>query len=399
MLTSSLAAPARLTVVTSACEIFFCLSLCLALAGCASPSSIIACGGPANGGTSVPLCINPNPLLYASTTSNQILPFSISHTSGALTAVTPSGGPANSGSIANQEIFLMFADPANDQVDTYQVNGDGTLMAVSGSPFSLGAVSGGPTGILFSDEGFFYASEPNGTIVGFSATGVGSLTTAVPNSPFAAGTAPGPMTTATLSLSAPGPNALYAVDTANPSGGVLAYTIDGSGSLTPVVGSPFLALPNSEANSLLVVNSYLVVAVTSSASLTDMGKVAVLSIDPSSGALTPVPGSPFTVGNNPGALAMDSSNHLFVLNNADHTVTAFGVASNGMLTAIGTPVAAGTATGGMAADPPYLYVADTNAGNILTLSIDASTGALAPAGSTPVTSPPLELTVVSTPAI
>ncbi len=364
------------------------------LAGCASPQHPIACGGPAN----VPVCVNPDPLLFASTTSNQILPFSISNTSGALTALTPAAGPANSGSIANQAIFLMFADPANNQVDTYQVNGDGTLMAV-GLPSSLGAVTGGPTGILFSDYLFFYASEPNGKIVGFSATGVGTLTTPVPKSPFAAGVAPGQMASATLSTSAPGGNAVYAVDTANPDGGVLAYTADSAGSLTPVPGSPFVASPNSEANSLQVVNSYLAVAVTSTASLTDMGKVAVLSIDPNSGALTPVPGSPFAAGNNPGAMAEDSSNHLFVLNNADHTVSAFSVESNGMLTPVGITVAAGTATGGMVAYPPYLYVADTNAGSIVTLTIDATTGALAPAGSTTVSSPPLQLTVVSTPAI
>jgi 6-phosphogluconolactonase (cycloisomerase 2 family) len=395
VLTPALGAPARLGVVTRPCVLLSCLTLCLALAGCASPQHSIICAGAAN----VPVCMNPNPLLYASTTSSQILPFSISNTTGALTALTPAAGPANSGSIASQAIFLMFADPANNQVDSYQVNGDGTLMAVFGSPFSLGAVTGGPTGVLFSDYGFFYASEPNGTIVGFSATGVGALTTPVPNSPFAAGAAPAQLAAATLSTSAPGPTALYAVDSANPSGGVLAYTIDATGSLTPVPGSPFLALPNSEADSLLVVNSYLVVSVTSMASLTDMGKVAVLSIDPNSGALTPAPGSPFAVGNSPGAITQDSSNHIFVLNTADHTVSAFNVESNGMLTPIGTPVAAGTATGGIAAYPPYLYVADTNAGSIVTLTIDASTGALAPAGSMAVTSPPLQLTLVSTPAI
>lgn len=344
--------------------------------------------------------MNPNPLLYASTTSNQILPFSISNTSGALTALTPAAGPANSGSIANLGFVLMFADPVNNQVDSYQINGgDGTLMAVSGSPFSLGTATSGPTGILSTAYGLFYASEPDGTIVGFSTPGDGTLTMRVPNSPFAAGVAPGPMAAAALSTSAPGGNALYAVDSANPDGGILAYTFGSTGSLTPVPGSPFLALPNSEANSLLVVNSYLVVAVTSMASLTDMGKVAVLSIDQNSGALTPVPGSPFAVGNSPGALVQDSSNHLFVLNNADHTVSAFNVESNGMLTAIGTPVAAGTATGGMVAYPPYLYVADTNAGSIVTLTIDASTGALAPAGSTTVSSLPLQLTLVNFPAI
>ena len=339
--------------------------------------------------------MNPNPLLYATTTTNKVLPFSISP-AGSLTALTPAAGPANSGSIANLGHFLMFADPSSNEVASDQVSGDGTLTKVAGSPFSLGTAAGGPTSILAAPYGFFYASEPNGTIVGFSTPDDGTLTAPVPNSPFAAGTAPWQMAAATLSASAPGPTALYVSD-GGPSGGILAYTIDSAGSLHLIAGSPFGTLPDWSAGSVMVSSPYLLVLFTSNASLTNFGKVAVLSIDLNTGALTPVPGSPFSVGNAPVALTVDSSNHLFVLNSSDHTVSAFNIESNGMLTAIGTPVAAGTATGGIALLPPYLYVADTNASRILTFTIDATTGALTPAGSASVTNPPVQLTVVNLP--
>lgn len=341
MLTRALGSPAGFGVLSLLC-------FCLILTGC-STQPTIACAG-ASGGAQ---CTNPNLFLYATTTSNQVLPFSISP-SGSLTALTPAAGPANSGSIANLGFFLMFADPSGNAVDSDQINGTGTLTAVPGSPFSLGTAAGGPTSILAAPYGFFYATEPNGSIVGFTTPNNGTLTAPVPNSPFAAGVAPSQMAVATLAGSAAAPNALYVSDAADISGGILAFTIDSAGSLSPIAGSPFSASPNAAAGSVLVASPYLFVLLTSYTSLTNLGYVAVLAIDLNTGALTPVPGSPFAVGNAPAALAEDSSNHLFVLNTGDHTVSAFSIASNGVLTAIGAPVAAGTATGGIALLTPYL---------------------------------------------
>jgi len=368
--------------------------LCLMLAGCSSSPHPTICGGASSGG----MCMSPEPLLYASTTSNQLLPFSISNSSGTLTALTAASGPANSGSIANLGFFLMFDDPSTNAVDSYQVSGSGTLTKVQGSPFALGTAAGGPTSILAAPYGFFYATEPNGTIVGFSTPDDGTLTAPVPDSPFQAGTAPAQMAVSTLNPAAPGIAGLYASEQ-GPSGGILAYTINSSGSLSPVANSPFPTLADWSAGSLLVANSFLYVTLTSNASDTDFGKVAGYAIDSNSGSLTAVPGSPFAVGNSPSAVAVDSSNHLFVMNAGDHTLSAFSIEANGMLTAIGSPVAAGTATGGIALYPPYLYAADTNAGSILIFHIDPSTGTLSSSGSMQVASPPLQLTVVALPTV
>lgn len=375
---------------------------CLILTGCGSNRAPIVCGASNGAGN---MCVNPNPVLFATTTSNQVLSFAIA-SNGSLSALTSNPGPANSNSLANLGLFLMFADPTTNQVASDQINGNGILTTVTGSPFSLGSTAGGPIGILGMPSGFLYASEPNGTIVGFSTSSDGALTGPVPNSPFAAGVSPAQMALATLSGS--NSNALYASDAANPNGGILAYTVDSAGSLSPIAGSAFAAAPNSTAGSVLVTGSYLLVSVVSNATLLDTGSVAVLSIDQNTGALSPIPGSPFSSGHGAGSMVMDSSNHLFVLNQADHTVSAFSMGSDDTLTAIGSPVAAGTATGGitigeisssLVANPPYLYVADTTAGSILIFSINPTTGALSPAGSLVIASPPLQLTVVSFPGI
>ncbi|MGP0017928.1 MAG: hypothetical protein ACLPHP_05120 [Candidatus Sulfotelmatobacter sp.] len=273
MFTPALGFPARFGVLSV---------LCVMLAGCSNASHPIICGGASSGG----MCVSPEPLLYASTTSNQVLPFSISkNSSGSLTALTAAAGPANSGSIANLGFFLMFDDPSTNAVDSYQVSGSGTLMKVQGSPFPLGTAAGGPTSIVANPNGFFYATEPDGTIVGFSTPDDGTLTAPVPNSPFQAGTAPAQMAVSTLNPAAPGIAALYASEQ-GPSGGILAYTINSSGSLTPVANSPFPTLADWSAGSLLVANSVLYVTLTSNASDTDFGKVAAFTIDRNSAGLS-----------------------------------------------------------------------------------------------------------------
>jgi len=379
------------------------LALCLALTGCAKStvtsrfcpvSDICGCGLPVSGACHS----NSVPLLFATTTSNQILPFAIS-SSGALTALPPSTGPANSESISGA-YGLMFADQSSDSVFSYTVNGaTGALTSVPGSPFSLGAANGGPTSIMVGPYAYLYATEPNGTIVGYGTTSqVDVLGAPLPGSPYAAGTAPSQMDFAANGDS--GVFYLYASDPGDPNGGILAYSLDSTGALTPVSGSPFPTLPGAQPTVVRYgafyqslgspVGSFLFVSLTAAA------KVAVFSIDTSTGILTPVPGSPFAVGNGPGMLVEDDFNHLYVMNGADHTVSGFNVASNGVLTAIASPVPAGTANGGMAYYPwNQLYVADTASSAIVIFNLDQATGVLTQAGSAfAVTSPPLQLAYV-----
>jgi hypothetical protein len=309
-------------------------------------------------------------------------------------------GPSDSQSVAGVFNTLMFADTSNNTVDSVAVNqATGALTPIQGSPFSLGAPGGGPTSITVGPYAYFYATEPNGTIVGFGTTSVvGVLGAPLPNSPYAAGVAPSQMAFAAQYNT--GTFFLYASDPGDPNGGILAYSLDLSGSLTPVQGSPFPTLP-SASPSFVLYGAYIQTAGDPGTqfllvSLTNLGKVAVFAIDSNTGALTAVPGSPFAVGNGPGALVEDDFNHVFVMNGSDHTVSAFDLGGNGVLIPIGSPVAVGTANGGMAYFPwNQLYVADTASSAIWTLNVDPTTGVLTQAGPPlTVSSPPLQLTYV-----
>jgi hypothetical protein len=365
--------------------------------GCGS-SHRFACPG-----ASGELCCGPSaacplqaiPLLYATTSSNQILGFSIS-SSGALSALPTTTGPANSRSVGLEFNNLVFADTSNNSVDSFSVGlTNGTLTPIQGSPFSLGTPDGGPVGIAVSPESYLYATEPNGTIVGLTNNSeVGSFGIPLPGSPYPAGVAPAQIAVGET----PNVGVLYASDPGDSTGGILAYTFDSSGALTPVNGSPFSTLPDSDP-SLVFVGSYGAVGQNVQSqfilvSLTNAGKIAVFTMN-ADGSLTAVPGSPFLAGNGPATIVEDNQNHVFVLNGTDHTVSAFNLASNGVLTAIGSPVPVGTATAGMALGPSQLFVADTAASEIWSLNIDSSSGALTQAGSPlPVTNPPLQLAFV-----
>jgi 6-phosphogluconolactonase len=361
---------------------------------CATPanSSLCTCGGGCP--------IQAQPVLFATTTSDQILGFSIAP-SGALTSLASVSGPANSQSIAGMNGAIFFADAPDNQVAGASWNiPSGTITAAQGSPFSLGTGSGGPTSLLFDNELNLYATEPNGTIIGYSTPGNGTLSTPLPGSPYSAGVTPAQMAFAQLNSGA----ALYASDPGDSIGGILAFSVNSDGSLSPLSGSPFSTVAGASPSFLLWVtdtseNQFLF------ASLSNAGQVAAFSIDTSTGALTAVSGSPFTVGNGPDTLAevvVNGSSELLVMNTVDHTVAAFTISSTGSLAPLGSPVPVGTASGGMAiygdgnevngvTYGPLVYTADTAASAIETVNVNDSTGALS-AGTVVSTSlPPVQL--------
>jgi 6-phosphogluconolactonase (cycloisomerase 2 family) len=203
--------------------------------------------------------------------------------------------------------------------------------------------------------------------------------------------------------SASGPGFLYVSDPGDANGGILAYSIASEGPLTQLQSSPFPTLPGANPT-FMFSGSYTATFGAPGTpflfvSLTNAAKVAVFAIDSSTGVLTPAPGSPFSAGNGPGTILEDVSNHVFVMNATDHTVSAFNLGSNGVLTTISSPVAVGTASGGIVLvgsnSSNELLIADTAASAIWTLNVDTTTGQLTQAGpSLTVQSPPLQLTLV-----
>lgn len=126
-----------------------------------------------------------------------------------------------------------------------------------------------------------------------------------------------------------------------------------------------------------------------------MGNISAFFVDPTTGVLTPVTGSPFEAGASPTSVTVDpSSKFLYEASNLQNTtstndITAFTInSSTGALTAVpGSPFISGTSPAAVSVDPTgkFLYTADGGPGNgpnefnsISEYSIDGTTGALTP---------------------
>jgi 6-phosphogluconolactonase len=123
------------------------------------------------------------------------------------------------------------------------------------------------------------------------------------------------------------------------------------------------------------------------------GSISAFSVDPNTGSLTPVPGSPFPAGANPSSVTADpTGKFLYEVNDKNGATTndlfAFAInPSTGVLTAIpGSPFASAANTLSVSVDPTgkFLYTADSGGnGNypglpasISQFSINTATGGL-----------------------
>ena len=93
------------------------------------------------------------------------------------------------------------------------------------------------------------------------------------------------------------------------------------------------------------------------------GNVSAYSIG-ANGALTPVPGSPFAAGDEPGSVAVDPTGEFaYVTNEDDDNVLAYSIGANGALTPVpGSPFAAGDEPGSVAVDPTGKFAYVVNGG-------------------------------------
>src|SRR5262249_18342397 len=123
--------------------------------------------------------------------------------------------------------------------------------------------------------------------------------------------------------------------------------------------------------------------------------ISGFSINPSTGFLTPVPGSPFQAGGNsqvPGySLAVAPNNKfLFCANNASSTISDFRISRKGSLTPVpGSPFSSLSSTNGIRVSPDgrFLAVASGTGPSVEMFSI-ARNGALSAAPGSPFSGAP-----------
>ncbi len=194
----------------------------------------------------------------------------------------------------------------------------------------------------------------------------------------------------------------------NTTGSVAGFSIDASGTLVPIPGSPFRTTgdnsPIHTPTSLAADPQGRFLFATMNGDIFDpTARMAVFAIDPSTGALSLVPGSPFTIGQFNGFIVTSSpnGNFVYVLYEvppllAFDTITVFAVdTTTGALTLVpGSTVPASKESAPIVMDPDnkFAYVAswgfgslafdggDIGPGNVVgairTYAVDPTTGVL-----------------------
>jgi 6-phosphogluconolactonase (cycloisomerase 2 family) len=196
----------------------------------------------------------------------------------------------------------------------------GQLTPLTGSPFPglPNSAEGAPVACASK---FLYVASSGGAISGFTLDSHG-IPTQMPGSPFPTGLMP------RRPVMDPMCRFLFVSNGYDPSAGsnggeVFAYTVDPTtGALTPVAGSPFALAPvTANFFSLAVDTTGKFLYITQ----TDAGVVLAFSIA-SDGSLAAVPGSPFSAGNQPEfslPVAVGTKQFLYVANFGSNDIEAF----------------------------------------------------------------------------
>ena len=363
-----------------------------------------ACGGGSTphscqGATCVP---SATQFLYV-TTQDNVSGFKVG-TSGAPTSSQNQSGPNQSiGIVADPSAkFLYLSDFENGGVQAFTINAStGLLTPVAGSPFPA-SLAPDPGGIAMDPNAkFLYTTLMNsGGVAGFTINPSSGALTAIAGSPFPTGNTP-----SQVIVDSSG-KFLFVSNFNDSVGAISAYSIDPTtGALTSVPGSPFPTQAGSPGPWGLAISGggkYLCVAMLGTVNANNA--ISVFSIDPATGTLNQVVGSPFPAGQGPLALATDpAGKYLFATNLFADSVSAFAVDGNsGALTAVaGSPFPTHNVPVSVAVAPDgkYVYVANSASGDLSVYSLNASTGSLSPLAGSPFSTGQTELgalTVVKT---
>jgi 6-phosphogluconolactonase len=311
-------------------------------------------GSPfAAGNGPLSLAIDPNGtfVYVANVDSGNVSAYSISPTSGALTPVYGSPFAAGSGptgvAINPQGTFVYVANYYSENIFAYSINPtSGALAPVYGSPFAAGS---NPVGVAVDRKGrFVYVTDYYGDrVYAYSINPTSGALTPLARSPFRAGAAP-----FGIAVDPKGNFAYVTNSASDASGNVSAFKIQAGGALIPVPGSPFGGGGSPYGIAVDPKGAFVYVANDASANV--FGTVSAYAINATSGALTPVVGSPFVAGTQPVGVAVDPTGKFaYVTNegyNGSGNVSAYTInpTSGALTTVYGSPFGAGLVPFGIA---------------------------------------------------
>jgi len=284
------------------------------------PTSPFSLGGTPPGAGGLSAFVQSGTYLYATDlNAGAVAGFLFDANSGMLTPVP--GSPFPAGNTPMQAVqaapqsaspLFLYVSNLNDSaggISAYAIDQqNGALSQIDGSPFPTGAPGSypGPSAMMVSyGNNFLYVAlagtaNANNKIAAFSINPTTGSLTALPQSPFTTGNDPLQMAYVPLTANAQG--FLY---TANVQDGTIsAFTADNTtGVLTQVNGSPYTSGTSVWGLSQILTSlgNFFLYAADPEAQT-----VAAYAINPNSGALTPLRGSPFTAGSAPMLLTITS---------------------------------------------------------------------------------------------
>ena len=184
---------------------------------------------------------------------------------------------------------------------------------------------------------------------------------------------------------------VYTNDNEGGANTVTAFSVGANGALSTIAGSPFSTGGTGSGGGFFASNRITVCMVGAFLFVANDGSnnVSVFSINPATGFLTPVGGSPFGTGGSGGfngiSLGATPDNRfLFAANGASNNIRVFSIAANGVLTPVGPLVPVGGNPDGIKVSPDgkFLSVALNSTNQVAMFSI-GSGGALTPVPGSP----------------
>jgi 6-phosphogluconolactonase len=267
-------------------------------------------GGTPPGGGGLSNIPPGNSYLYATDlNAGAVDGFTFDSTSGKLTPVPGSPFPAgNTPMQVTQDYFgkFLYVSNLNDSaggISAFTIDqSTGALSPIAGSPFPTGAAGSfpGPAAMVVNGNFLYVAlagtTNANNKIVAFAIDPSTGVLSTLPSSPFSTGS--DPLYLAFVPVTA-GPHAfLYTANVLD--GTISAFTADNNtGVLTPVNGSPYASGTSLAGLAVSLFTGTINGPLFLYASDPQSKAVRVYAIDGTTGALSPISGSPFPAGNPP----------------------------------------------------------------------------------------------------
>jgi 6-phosphogluconolactonase (cycloisomerase 2 family) len=253
----------------------------------------------------------------------------------------------------------------------------GALTRAAGSSSGTGAPSGPHSAAVHPLGKFIYVADGGNHVSAFTIdTATGALTV-MAGSPFEV-----EYNTRSVAVDPSGKFAYVTMSLYPDSNGISAFTIDpSSGALTEVAGSPFAALDDPMSITIDPSGKFAYVANNYS------DNVSAFTIDAATGALAEVPGSPFATQDDPTSIAMyPTGKFVYVVNAGSHSISVFAIdqATGALAEVAGSPFVAGDNLSSIVVDPSgmFAYLPDYNPG-IFAFKINPATGALTELAGSP----------------